>query len=917
MLTGRRPFSGSTPAKLALQHLHEPPDVSPLPSGDQGPIRRALAKSPDARFPNCRALLDELSLRRARPPRRQQLETAPPRAQDTPSVDTFSHTVVTPLGGLTSMARKRAEEQLPPLDVAAEDARFYPALFIGIGHSATAVLRRLKRRFQERLGDASQYDALKILCLDTDSSDLNEALRAGDLTRLNDEEILPLPLRSPLEYRENAELRFSWISRRWIYNVPRSRQTEGLRPLGRLAFVDHHRAILSRLRTSIDQITGRDAVDRTARLCDMSVGDFRPRVYVVASISGGVGSGMVADLAYTVRNVLDERGLRDCLLYGFLLSGTGKSSLPRDIAVANAYSCLNELYHYVQRGGYPGDASCDLPALDDEPPFDWAYFLDLGRESLPDEYAALMDGLAEYLFLESATVCGHYLNACRKDSQSHDEGMCLRTIGVSQSGSLNYDAVSLSARLICEHLLRGWLRPINDQAPSSNAMATLPDKLRQLERQWDDIATQLRERLATRLESDPLQLIQRELEPFCRPSAGNEPGLEAQSLMREVEDATDRAIGIDRYSSRPALRYCLRAAAEQIADNLADTVALELRQAVFEQFRNSGPRVGQAEAALRQIVARLDALIERATERQHQLSEQLGALVQYLQRGVNSTPDPASAEPAVDTLAQRVKAIRQYGVLRFNDFLGSYVKRVLARTRHQAEALTHQLMGVRRDLTRLTETPDSVLFTNARTLPGGVAARQSVIASLLMDMTRAHLDEFTQQLDSTLTRFFAVEKDFQNSQNDQTPQWQRDMLGHMHRYARSIVSAYVQLTGLEPLLRQYQMSDTHLAEWMHDALKLAVPKLIDSCGGKSRVVVAVPRGSECTELEIILATNESCRAKFLPVSDGDVTFCHEAGSIPIHQFAATLLQTCPRSTEIVGRIHSRTDVKWTPLIQLE
>jgi serine/threonine protein kinase len=914
MLTGHRPFSGTTPAKLALQHLHEVPDLNHLPAGDQGPIRRALAKSPDARFPSCRAMLDELSLRRARPPRRQKPELPPPRAKEAPSVDTFSHTVLSPLGGLTAMAKKRTQEKLPPLDVAIEDAKFRPALFIGVGHTATTVLRRLKRRLRERLGDTSQYQAIKILCLDTDSVDLNEALRAPDMSRLSDDEILPLPLKSPLEYRDNAESQFGWLSRRWIYNVPRSRQTEGLRPLGRLAFADHHQTVFSRLRRMIEQITTRDAVDRTARLCAMQSDLCEPKVYLVASISGGVGSGMVADLAYAVRTVLGERGLKNFSVNGFLLTGAGKGAIPRDIAVANAYCCLNEIYHYGYVRGFPGDATCDLPAFEDEPPFDATYFLDLGRELLPDEFAATTDGLAEYLFLDAATACGYYLDACRSDSRSIDEGMCVRTLGVSHSGSADRDAVSHSSRLVCDHLLRNWLRPVSDPAGQVGS-ASMSQELGQLEREWDQLANKLREVLTTRLECDPLMLIQRELEPFCRQSH-TEEGTEAPKvLMRELEDAVDRAFGIDRYRPRPALNSCLRVAAEQIADELADAMARRIRETVFGQFQRPGQRLSQAETMQRVIHTRLEGVIEQTTAKHRQLTEQLAAVIQQLERGTEIAPSPAVTEK--DDGTSRIKAVRQYGFLRLNDCLSSYVKRVLGRTRQQMESLAHQLMGIRRDLNSAVDQLDAASITKDRAVSGGGASRQSVLSSLLMDMTIENLDEMAATLDGTLSGHLSEENEFQNSQNDQPPRWQTELFGYMHRYARSVISTHVQTRGLEPLLRDYDMTDGHLAEWMHVSLRFAMPKLIESCGGKSRVIVTVPRGSQCDQLEIILATSETCRAKFLPVTDGDVTFCHEAGSIPVHQVAATLLQSCPRSTEIVGRIHSRIDVKWTPLILLE
>src|SRR5579859_5530713 len=60
LLTGQRPFAGNNIRQLILQHLQAPPNVSPLPPGDQPAIARALSKTPDQRFPTCRELVEAL-----------------------------------------------------------------------------------------------------------------------------------------------------------------------------------------------------------------------------------------------------------------------------------------------------------------------------------------------------------------------------------------------------------------------------------------------------------------------------------------------------------------------------------------------------------------------------------------------------------------------------------------------------------------------------------------------------------------------------------------------------------------------------------------------------------------------------------------------------------------------------------------
>src|SRR5262249_47055032 len=60
MLTGLRPFPGSSARQLMLQHLQSPPDLSSLDISEQPVVDRALAKAPDKRFPSCTEFVQAL-----------------------------------------------------------------------------------------------------------------------------------------------------------------------------------------------------------------------------------------------------------------------------------------------------------------------------------------------------------------------------------------------------------------------------------------------------------------------------------------------------------------------------------------------------------------------------------------------------------------------------------------------------------------------------------------------------------------------------------------------------------------------------------------------------------------------------------------------------------------------------------------
>src|SRR5438270_1235478 len=60
LLTGQRPFTGTNVRQLILQHLQAAPKLDPLPPGEQPVIARALAKTPDERYPTCADLVRAL-----------------------------------------------------------------------------------------------------------------------------------------------------------------------------------------------------------------------------------------------------------------------------------------------------------------------------------------------------------------------------------------------------------------------------------------------------------------------------------------------------------------------------------------------------------------------------------------------------------------------------------------------------------------------------------------------------------------------------------------------------------------------------------------------------------------------------------------------------------------------------------------
>jgi len=249
-------------------------------------------------------------------------------------------------------------ENLPAWQEPFTTAEFRPTFILGVGGAAAQVLQQLQHRRQERFENLEDIPIFHSLLLDTDPRTLDKLSAAPEpACRLIDSELLSL--RKPEDYREDAEQLMRWLGRRWIYNIPRSLRTEGLRPLGRLAFVDHARRVTEQIRGSLKKITSAAAIEESARQANMPVSEAAPLIYLIASISGGTGSGMILDLAFAVRQVLAEEGLRAAKICGILMHGTTRHAAEKKLAVANSYAFLRELQAYRRK--YPGEPAGEFP----------------------------------------------------------------------------------------------------------------------------------------------------------------------------------------------------------------------------------------------------------------------------------------------------------------------------------------------------------------------------------------------------------------------------------------------------------------------------------------------------------------------------------------------------------------------------
>lgn len=453
MLTGILPFNGNTAARLATQHLRETPDLRPLPVAQQPIIARALSKDPQQRFPTCMELVEELCIAARRAPAKEPAREDLPLARELlkSAQPAPAEPATTPESGARvprpTQPHDGEDTQVHTGD-AGQAAETRPTIVIGIGGTAAKVLQRLRLRIADRLGSVESLTSFKMLLIDIDQDTLNEVNR--DQRAWSELETVPTPLRSSAEYREQGHLHRRWLSRRWLFNVPRNLRTEGLRPLGRLALMSNAGKVLTALRSAIMQVT-------SSRPDAAGSGSAQrpPRILLITSISGGTGSGMILDLAYAARHELRSAGFTEGSVDGVLLHSTPVGT-GRDKSVLNAIATLQELEHYSAPGSYyPGEPLLQTPPFHgNNQTFSSTQLMDCGEGADTSSWLRAIDNVAEHVYCRVLTAADPA--GGQGAAKSPGAGPTLDVVQVRQIGGYSGSFVDDLTRQLCVDVIDGW-----------------------------------------------------------------------------------------------------------------------------------------------------------------------------------------------------------------------------------------------------------------------------------------------------------------------------------------------------------------------------------------------------------------------------------------------------------------------------
>ena len=848
LLTGVRPFAGRTIAQLATQHVHSSPNLDPLPPMDRPVVARALEKNPERRFASCMEFVEALREASGR-----DVQVAGPRGgaksseSDTSVTGTILHCeAVEDLSQVSADVPNQTQTAVSQ------------ALVVGLGGSGAEALSALRQ-----LVDNDQVPEklqLHTLLIDTDSATLDAEQRADAPQAVASSQTIHAFLRTPNDYRLSGNTRLASISRRWVYNVPRSGMTEGLRPLGRLALLDHSEAITQRLQAMITPFVEHPTSGQT------------PRVYVVSSLDGGTGGGMVWDVVNVLRSLLDQAGLVEAEIIPVLSVPSLQINQKHPLIAADTYTALSELFHYQQlNNGYPGDAGAgwsSVPAA--RSPLGNTYLI--VRPGGSDGYRLVAEQISQYI-MEDASELRIVLDAARK-APPNSEQLCMQTGPAVRSmgiRALPIDNDPVEQQLLVRSLLQqavkltlgkpGEGKQLADSLADALARHAEIDLTTMQANAWKPLAADEETRWnwiydrACQIDPSTLQVKR----SWGRAAETNKleqvfAGIEFPQHDDEQTVAEDsQRLTENLYRS---LSKCLNSGKVDL-DAASEALRLmsETLTAAAERYQLSAPR-REAEA-----VEVGDALI--ANSALHPFKEMLG-----------SVKEPG---PLMRYIDLRLQAVADARLARRLERLPAVVEALLAGIHLRRRLLESLAKGLSagnpgRDIWKLRE--DWVPLKND-----------------LLQATRR-----------MLVQLGSLAKDWQTPFHVSVEEVDAPLREGIGRLVEEVLAE-----------RQTSASAGDLSPHQVDRLREAIAEIrpaLLACGGRQRLVLVVGSDSQRQQLQSTLNAALENPISIVVVPGVEPVIVHEAQAIPLTQVLGRYQLALGSDPKVVGKLKSRSDIAW-------
>jgi len=338
-----------------------------------------------------------------------------------------------------------------------------PTLIIGVGGTGLEVITRIRRLIVESYGSLERLPVVAFLHIDTDEKyDIKKPEMAGP--PLEDyEKFWASVTREEAQKIKNDPTTYSWYHD-WLPPelTPQelvSQQGAGqIRACGRFAFFYNHQAIQEKC----EQAENRIAVGRDQLTIDEDILIVEPKlnIFVVGSISGGTGSGMLIDLGYSLRDWFKGQRLETTAIIPTpdAFSGIGGNLKTQE----NGYAALMELNYFSdQKTNYSVKygLSENTRIIDDQSPYDYLYLTGTRNQLVTLKIETIQEMMAQQIFLDLVSDFSSYKRSVRDNIKraigtSVDQARNSQQQAIGRSYPVNFFSFGIASIEIPVHAIR-------------------------------------------------------------------------------------------------------------------------------------------------------------------------------------------------------------------------------------------------------------------------------------------------------------------------------------------------------------------------------------------------------------------------------------------------------------------------------
>ncbi|HXG12689.1 MAG TPA: tubulin-like doman-containing protein [Gemmataceae bacterium] len=935
LLTGKLPFSGSTPRHLMLQHLTGQPDLSALPEHDRPAIARALSKKPEDRHPTCADLVR--ALRQAGSPGTARNGSSPEVVAVRPATvaDATNATTVQLHKEPSSSSSAPSPVEVPERPEVTGDGVLFPALVIGVGGAALGVLQQLRKALHKRCGPPAVLPHIRLLYLDTDPEAVQEATQGEPDGTLAEDEVLLARLQRPSHYLKpgrERQIAERWLNLAILSHLPRDQVAAGgNRAMGRLAFVTNYPTLAARLRAELEACLDPEALTEAGRQTGLTLRTNRPRVYVVSNLAGGTGSGMFLDLAYTVRRLLRQMGCAKAEVVGLCLLPAVERGAAPSPGVLNTFAALTELGHFAApETTFAADYLDDPETLVDRaPPFHRCLLLpspppgkeEKGKTGTRGSLTPLAALAGDFLARDLVTPLGRIADEGRTRLVPAPAGMTCQTFGAFWFAVPRRLLLQRVGQSLCHRLVQAWRSA--DPESSTTTYKT-----------W------IEEQLA-RVELTPEGLVAR-LEAGCVPVLGQLPEVAFEGVLQRcagggaAELARNPQVGIEllaeverlvgppdeRADGSSALAQALGEAVAALGTEVESQLSdVALRVLAEPRFRLTGAE----EAVNQEIVAMLAEEVRSQNDAAAELARQAATLYEtavrllqdlgkrsFLWRG-NKTP---TAAELLDALRKYARTRRQCLTLGsaarlYEEMLGS-VRRYL-RDVNCCRPRIAQLLQAFADPARRRKEVD--LGLGRYLLPTGCRTLEEGAARILDSLAPQELQELNEQVQALIGAKFQAQVHICTAPAN----FFKDLEEGVHEVVAAFAEAQLGRSHAAELYLEQNEDDAALAD-LAEAFDEAIPELAGTrlAPRDELCILAVPPGPEGDYFRGLVRRALPDREFLAAASTDDIIFYREHPNLALAALphVGPAIQEAYRQAAAAKQFghHSRYDIiTWLPL----